>query len=81
MVQQDKGRPKLCIRLPQEVIDLLMERARQEYPQVRGSSGGASRLVRDWIYEKLEIERPTEWGESELERNRKLRERRRAEQE
>lgn len=73
MVRQDRGRPKLCIRLPQEVIDLLKERGSEAYPDVRGSSGGASRLVRDWIYERLAIERPAEWGESDPERNLKRR--------
>lgn len=64
MVTHKKGRPVLCIALPQEVIDLLKERGREIYgPGFRGASGGASRLVRTWIYEGLGLEQPAEWGE------------------
>lgn len=65
MVKRKRGRPVLCIAFPQEVIDLLHERGREVYgPGGRGTSGGASRLVRAWVYEKLGIEPPAEWGET-----------------
>lgn len=79
MVRQATGKPKLVLRLPQEVIDLLMERAEQVYgPAARGSSGGASRLARTFIYQGLALEPPPEFGSKNPERNRKLREKRAA---
>ncbi len=64
MVTRKRGRPVFCLALPQEVIDLLKERGRDAYgPGGQGTSGGASRLVRTWIYEKLDLDAPAEWGE------------------
>ena len=65
MVRQSSGKPALIIRLPQEIIDKLKALGEEEFGPRRGSSsGGASRLVRTWIYEKLGIDPPPEWGET-----------------
>jgi hypothetical protein len=60
------GKPSLVIRLPQEIIDKLKALGVARFGPRRGSrSGGASRLVRTWIYEKLGIDPPPpEWGET-----------------
>lgn len=58
------GKPSLVIRLPKEVIDLLMVRAEEKFgPVQKARAGGASRLVREWIYQGLGLEQPSEWGE------------------
>lgn len=64
----------LCFRLDQEVFDLLQQRAHEEYgPSVQGSSGGASKLARRYVYQGLGLPLPTEWGQKNPERNKKLR--------
>ena len=65
MVRRSGGRPVLVLRLPQEIIDNLKFLGEEKFGPRRGSrSGGASRLVRTWIYEKLGIDPPPEWGET-----------------
>lgn len=64
MTKWKEGRSALVVRLEEEVIQALREEAERTYgPPVRGSSGGASRLVRSWIYQKLGREAPPEWGD------------------
>ena len=64
MVRQSSGKPALVVKLPQEVIEELKALGEERFgPRKPGQSGGASRLVREWIFEKLGRPGPDEWGE------------------
>lgn len=64
MVRQPTGKPVLVLRLPQDVIEELKALGEERFgPRKPGQSGGASRLVREWIFEKLGRPAPDEWGE------------------
>lgn len=64
MVSRGKGRPALVVALPQDVIEELKALGEERFgPRKPGQSGGASRLVREWIFEKLGRPAPDEWGE------------------
>jgi len=80
MVKRAVGKFEFAVRLDQEVFYLLQARATEIYGEHRhGSSGGASRLVRAWIHEKLGLPPPVEWGDKNPERNKKLRAKKQAE--
>jgi len=64
MVRRGSGKPALVVKLPQEVIEELKALGEERFgPRKPGQSGGASRLVREWIFEKLGRPAPDEWGE------------------
>ncbi|MBI3926999.1 MAG: hypothetical protein HY319_15795 [Armatimonadetes bacterium] len=78
MARQKRGNPLLCVRLPQEICEALEARAHELYPEEQfgpGRSGGASLLVRQLIYQYLEIPMPVQYGDKHPERTERRRQR------